>query len=238
MQNNQPIEKQFSGAEGAVQIHHTFFTIQGEGPYTGERAVFIRLAGCNLQCPGCDTEYTSQRTLMTPDEVVQKIQNDHPELPKGGLIVVSGGEPFRQTIGEMLAAILGAGYRVQIESNGVRTPDDTAADLIDRGLVMLVVSPKTNRISERTAELATAFKYVIQHGNIREEDGLPIQALEHKAVPYVARPPKDFSGVVYVNPYDEKDDEKNRLHLAAAVEACTKHGYRLGIQLHKFIDVE
>ena len=38
-----------------LDVHSIFHTIQGEGPYCGHPAVFIRLAGCNLQCPGCDT---------------------------------------------------------------------------------------------------------------------------------------------------------------------------------------
>lgn len=236
--NTQPIEKQFCDPTGIVEVHHTFFTIQGEGPFTGERSVFIRLAGCNLQCPGCDTEYTSQRTRMKPEEVVTKIQTEHPELPKGGLIVVSGGEPFRQNVGEMCYALRQAGYEVQIESNGVRKPDELAEELIRRNEVTLVISPKTNRIADVSAEIAHAFKYVLKEGDIDPTDGLPIRALEHKAVPKVARPPAGFSGVVYINPYDEKDEALNARHLAAAVQSCMQHGYRLGIQLHKILNIE
>src|SRR3954467_9071958 len=43
----------------SLSIHSIFYTLQGEGPYSGCPAVFMRLAGCNLQCPGCDTDYTS-----------------------------------------------------------------------------------------------------------------------------------------------------------------------------------
>ena len=41
-----------------LNVHSRAETIQGEGPYAGCPAAFIRLAGCNLQCPRCDTEYT------------------------------------------------------------------------------------------------------------------------------------------------------------------------------------
>jgi len=50
--NQQPIEKQFLHPKGDLEVHSIFLTIQGEGPFTGQRAVFVRLAGCNLQCPG------------------------------------------------------------------------------------------------------------------------------------------------------------------------------------------
>lgn len=236
MKNTQAPEKQFSDPRGAVDVHHIFRTIQGEGPYTGDRAIFIRLAGCNLQCPGCDTEYTGQRMLMLPGEIIKYIETNFPDYPKNGLIVVSGGEPFRQRIGPMLCALVATGYLVQIESNGVREPDEIAQHLIAENDVILVVSPKTSKISDVTKGLAHVFKYVLRDGDILESDGLPIHALEHPAVPYVARP-RD-NALVMINPYDEKDDELNRRHLAAAVASCNKHGYRLGIQLHKFINVE
>ena len=51
--NTQPTEKRTNSQN--LDITEIFFTIQGEGPFSGHRAVFIRLAGCNLQCPACDT---------------------------------------------------------------------------------------------------------------------------------------------------------------------------------------
>jgi len=238
IKNTQPIERQWLDPAGAVEVHHTFFTIQGEGPFAGERAVFIRLAGCNLQCPGCDTEYTSQRTRMTPQEVVTKIKTDHPELPTGGLVVVSGGEPFRQNTGEMCYALRQAGYEVQIESNGVRAPDELTIELVQRNEVTLVISPKTKAIAKINGEIAHAFKYVLSADDVNSADGLPLRALEHKAVPFVARPPEDFAGIVYINPYDEQDAEKNKRHLAATAESCMRFGYRMGVQLHKIVNIE
>ena len=53
--NGQPIEKVQRTFDGTLEVHSIFKTIQGEGPFCGTPAVFIRLAGCNLQCPWCDT---------------------------------------------------------------------------------------------------------------------------------------------------------------------------------------
>lgn len=234
--NNQPIEKQFLDPDGIVEVHHIFRTIQGEGPFTGERAIFIRLAGCNLQCPGCDTEYTSQRTRMTPKEVCIKMEDVAP--PFGCLVVISGGEPTRQNIGPLCNALLKSGYKVQIESNGVRRPDSLTINLIDRGLLTLVISPKTKFINEMAASLATCFKYVLRDGDIDPVDGLPLRALEHTASPRVARPPTSFKGVIYINPYDEKNEEANKRHLAATARSCSEFGYRMGVQLHKYIEWE
>ena len=56
MINKQPIEKREPSYEGTLQVHSIFKTIQGEGPFCGTPCVFVRLAGCNLQCPACDTD--------------------------------------------------------------------------------------------------------------------------------------------------------------------------------------
>lgn len=51
--NTQPPEKRVDRIDGKVEVHSAFATIQGEGPFAGRPAIFLRLAGCNLQCPGC-----------------------------------------------------------------------------------------------------------------------------------------------------------------------------------------
>lgn len=233
--NHQPIERQFIQEDGVLEVHSIFLTIQGEGPHTGDRAVFIRLAGCNLQCPGCDTDYTSKRDLMSPIQLLKAV---HAKFKDRVLVVITGGEPFRQNIGPLCKILVQAGNLVQIESNGVREPDPLTIEMIKTGFVRLVVSPKTVRIHPTNEQLACALKYVIRADDVDEKDGLPTRALEHRAVPCVHRPGPNFQGLIYINPYDEKDDELNRRHLAAAVQSCIKHGYRLGLQMHKIINME
>src|SRR6202012_6048960 len=72
MNEQKPIAADYN-SDGTVDVHSIFKTIQGEGPYCGERALFIRLYGCNLRCPGCDTEYTATRNSMTPAEIVNHV---------------------------------------------------------------------------------------------------------------------------------------------------------------------
>src|ERR1035437_6325497 len=108
--NNQPIEKQFLDPAGVLEVHHIFRTIQGEGPFTGERAIFIRLAGCNLQCPGCDTEYTSSRERVTVLGMCLHIENIAYGMSPLPLIVISGGEPTRQNLGPLCHELVKLGY--------------------------------------------------------------------------------------------------------------------------------
>lgn len=241
LKNTQPIEKSFHVKTGVIDFHSMFFTIQGEGPFTGERAVFIRLAGCNLQCPGCDTEYTSGRQMFSAKHLQAKVnsicaKNGVPR--QNTLVVITGGEPLRQNIGPLVLRLLECGYIVQIETNGVLEPTPELELYIKQQDVYLVVSPKTSRINKRTAALACAFKYVLSHDNILPSDGLPIQALGHKASPHVARPPKDWNGPIFVNPMDCKSHHGNEKNLQVCAYAALKFGYRVGVQLHKLLDLE
>lgn len=231
--NNQRPEARV--ATSLIDVHSVFDTIQGEGPFTGHRALFIRLAGCNLQCPRCDTEYTDNRRLWPIYEFVEDIKSRL--APVCDLIVITGGEPFRQaaTTRLILALVAGTGSKIQVETNGVfGIPQDLWRFL--GSPLHVVVSPKTNKIHE-SCVVASAFKYVIDHQSVREEDGLPIRALGHKAKPYIARPPIGYKGHIYVNPADERDPVADRANLVAARDSAFRHGYILGVQLHKLVDV-
>ncbi len=128
-----------------------FFTLQGEGPYRGHPAYFIRLAKCNLACSFCDTYFDSgdwknfASLLAEADQIIDeffKKRNMSTPLWATGFskkiaLVITGGEPSLQT---NLAAFLHEAQKyfryTQIESNGISVlpniPDSTT----------LVVSPK------------------------------------------------------------------------------------------------
>ncbi len=234
--NNQPIEKRSHRLDGLLEVHSIFHTIQGEGPFCGTPAVFVRLAGCNLQCPGCDTDYTSNRTACAPFHVLNEVQR----YMARGLVVITGGEPFRQDITRLLNVLTDAGFYVQIETNGtlepVEYPYSTMPDI--RTGVYVVCSPKAGKVHPRINDVACCFKYVIAHDSIYEDDGLPLRALEHRASPYVARPPKNWARPIYLQPMDSEGEELNRLNLQAAIDSCMKFGYILQLQIHKIINME
>lgn len=216
---------------GAVDLHSVFPTIQGEGPFCGERALFFRLHGCNLRCPGCDTEYMQQKLLVTPGYFVSTAREF--EWEPNSLIVITGGEPFRQNIGPMLDALLAEGFRVQVETNGVLAPENVPWD---HPRFSVVCSPKTQRIHATIFQNALAFKYVLRAGEVDSTDGLPTRALMHKASPRVARPPA--GALAYVQPMDEGEPTANALNLDAAIRSTMMFGHRLQIQVHKHINME
>lgn len=231
--NIQPIEKLNHRIDSSLDVHSIFYTIQGEGPLTGHPAIFVRLAGCNLQCPQCDTDYTSKRESMSPERIVRAVTVLHPG-PR--LVVISGGEPFRQDITLLVLLLLDSGYQVQIETNGTLPPPPGLPGIEQD--VWLVCSPKTGKVHPVTALRANAWKYVLNAGKVAD-DGLPITALDHTAHPRLQRPPADFPlGAIYLQPADEQDVMRNGRNLAAAIQSCMQHGYTLQMQVHKLIGLE
>ena len=69
-------------------------------------------------------------------------------------------------------------------------------------------------------------------------DGLPLSALDHPCGDILARPPERFQGIIYIQPADEKDEQKNQLNLQTAVNSVLKFDYVLQLQIHKLIGLD
>lgn len=239
MQNVQAPEKRVISDGSHLAVNSIFHTIQGEGPFVGSPATFVRLAGCNLQCPLCDTEYTN-RSDMSIAKILAGIMLATPsghQIPE--LVVLTGGEPFRQSIGPLIHALIEIGYKVQIETNG--TLFQNGLPLGDPSLT-IVSSPKAGAINKKLMPYINALKYVATVDSLKDSpDGLPMHALEHPNGGMLARPPDGFKGIVYLQPVDEQDTRRggaNDKNLAAVVESCQKYGHRLCLQVHKIIGVD
>lgn len=98
-----------------VKVNEIFYSLQGEGHYTGTPAVFIRFAGCNLRCSFCDTDFTSF-TEMSEDEILEEV-NKYPATH----IVITGGEPTLQITPSLTSKLHNAGKYIQMETNGTNT---------------------------------------------------------------------------------------------------------------------
>lgn len=222
--------------EPMLSIAKIFYTLQGEGPLAGRPAVFIRLAGCNLACTWCDTIY-NQTELLNEKQVVARIESiiriktdlDSSDV----LIVLTGGEPFRQRIGPLCHLLHGHGYPIQIETNGtLSNPDFPWHEVI------LVVSPKVGKLHKSVIANAQFYKYVVSHFDSDSTNGLPVtSALEASTnLPFL---PPDWIDAknIYLSPLDLKNDKENELSLRTCVEACLKFGYTLSLQQHKILNL-
>ena len=241
--NKQPQEAILK-SDVTLDVHSVFRTIQGEGPFTGMPAVFVRLAGCNLRCPGCDTIYTDGRQPWIISDLVTKVL----ALKKSrDIVVITGGEPLRQGAG-LGAFIKGltevfidyrsyTGCDIQIETNG--TLPMPKLDPISGAFVSVVVSPKTPIVNPTLETLTIAYKYVLDHTDVMP-DGLPGQVLGSDQKQVVFRPADlGESGIrIYVQPMDSGNPEHNEKNLKAAIQSCMDHGHTLCLQTHKIIGLE
>lgn len=232
MKNEQAPESSEQSSGEFLAVNDIFFTLQGEGPFAGQQAVFIRLAGCNLQCPACDTEYT-YRITRDVDFIVNKARELHRERKRRQphpLVVISGGEPFRQPIRRLVKTLLDTGMTVQIETNGTLFRELH----FKSPRLHVVCSPKTGNVNPALLPHITAFKYVLTEGEIAKTDGLPIRVLDHPGR-MVFRKPQGHPAKVYVQPADNKDFELNSVNVHATVKSAMDFGYILCLQLHKLV---
>jgi 7-carboxy-7-deazaguanine synthase len=129
-------------------VKEIFLTLQGEGMQAGRRAVFLRLAGCNLwsgreqdrvqaQCNFCDTDFVGldgeNGGRYEAAALAARVAALWGEGPRP-LVVVTGGEPMLQLDAALVDALHGEGFEVAVETNGTLP---AAA-----GLDWLCVSPK------------------------------------------------------------------------------------------------
>lgn len=218
-----PIRPPVKGNGERLDIQQIFPTMQGEGPFAGVPAIFVRLGGCNLACAFCDTEFESFSGMAVTDILAEVLRqagcNTYPTPTR--LVVITGGEPLRQPIAPLCQTLLDAGFDVQIETNGTLWRELPPQ-------VHIICSPKNpggkNYAPVRgdVLERAAAMKFIIS-----------AQMPGYSDVPDMAQ-----SVTVYVQPMDEQDDNKNAANLKLAAKLAAKCGYMLSLQTHKIIGVE
>jgi 7-carboxy-7-deazaguanine synthase len=104
-----------------MQIIEIYKSIQGESSFAGLPCAFVRLAGCNLRCSWCDSNYTFGRGISVPAlAILAEIRS---LSPNGGLVEITGGEPMLQEreLVPFMRDLVGLGYRTLLETSGERS---------------------------------------------------------------------------------------------------------------------
>lgn len=191
-------------------------TLQGEGAHAGRAVVFLRFAACNLDCPGCDTDFSPEGALrMTAHQIVARLR----ELDTGNTarVVVTGGEPTLQWDAPLSAAIRGAGFRVHMESNGTR-PLEGAVD-------WLTISPKPQH---HPASIVLADALPLDELKVVVDDTIDESVLDAHTARYTCEH-------YFLQPWM---DERYEQHLRKAIALIhARPRWRLSLQTHKIIDV-
>lgn len=99
-----------------LPVVETFHSVQGEGLWTGKSAFFIRLAGCDVGCPWCDTKH-SWPADKHPQIAVEVLVNEA-IAASPFMVVITGGEPLMHDLSELTSALRSANLRVHVETSG------------------------------------------------------------------------------------------------------------------------
>jgi len=226
-------------SDDKIAIAEIFHSIQGEGLYAGVPAIFVRLAGCNLTCPGwgttgCDTTEVWRHTWkkLTPEETIVHIRSEWPNT-EGWHLIITGGEPTLQwNLVSRLAyqANTYAGhYVVELETNGTIMPGSYPDHI-----ALITCSPKLMSAGNplKKAYVPEVLRYFagLQHVDVvwkfvvqKEED------LEEVDLRYVRTFGLDKKEV-YLMP-EGATCEAIQEHSKQVVEWCKKYGYRYSPRL-------
>ncbi len=220
------------------KINEVFESLQGEGSYTGHPSIFVRLQGCPVGCPWCDTKHTWQidpsKQIDALDVMAQNTETDNWfEASSENLlklftqqgynakhIVLTGGEPCMVDLQPISEFFIQRGYSVQVETSGtyeIRVHTDT----------WVTVSPKVNMPSKRPVlESAMLRANEIKHPVAMEKH---IEELDQ----VLALIPDARQPQVYLQPISQ---QKRATELA--IKTCIARNWRLSLQTHKFIGIE
>lgn len=191
-------------------VVEVFESIQGEGSFMGLGATFIRLAGCNLSCPWCDTKYAfddKAARMLDATEILTTWKFTQP------IVVITGGEPTLYDLGPLVRALKEQGRFVTLETNGTNLVPEVW------GLDWITVSPKpgsNHAINCRADDL----KYVV-------DDDFDIDVIEAERVP---------SRHIYLQV--ESGRPESAAKAFRLVMANPHLNLRVGVQLHKVLNVE
>ena len=193
------------------KINEIFHSLQGEGYNTGTASVFIRLSGCNLHCPFCDTRH-EQGTMMSLPEIVDQVMA-HPGAP---LIVLTGGEPSLWIDDDFVAGLKRmTGKRIAIETNGTHP--------LPHGIDWVTLSPKTGIAGSGDAPVVLTrcdeLKVVYLGQDLGQYDA--IQATHR-----------------YLQPCWVDDEQQCRRNMQATVQAVLDNPqWRLSLQTHRILGI-
>lgn len=199
-------------------IAEIFDTIQGEGYWTGTPAVFIRLQGCDVGCPWCDTKYTwdvaEAPLAIESEELAATVLSDNPDRLER-LWVFTGGEPCTYDLTFPTAECTALGINTQIETSGtyeVRCSERT----------WVTVSPKFDMPGGRA----------VLHSALERADEIKLVVGKGADVERAKELRDQYEGVVALQPLSQSERAT-----ALCVDACVAHGFQLSAQTHKFLGI-
>jgi len=193
-----------------MKIKEIFYSLQGEGTYTGKPAIFVRFSGCNLACPFCDTDFKGGEDY-TEEKLVEEISKYKPCR----FIVFTGGEPTLQLTKTLTDRLHEDGYYLAMETNGTRE--------YPSGIDWVTVSPKNDFCANA----------ILFPDNIIADEVKVVYNGENSPIKY-----EDLGREKYIQPCDTGDADLNAEIIAKSIEWLKAHpDWKLSLQTQKIINV-
>jgi organic radical activating enzyme len=194
-----------------LEVDEIFASFQCEGKRRGTPAAFVRLWGCNLSCPFCDTPQAGDAPYTaTPAEIVSAVKPLTEEW-----VIITGGEPtIQEELSDLVVLLKAEVLKVAIESNGTIDVDWQLFDWV-------CISPKFGTASPNALAEADEIKWLVGDG------GLSLDGWVHAEIPYPEK--ASFQPIWGVGYYE---------NLRAAMQYARAFGGVLSIQEHKYIRIK
>ncbi|WP_440877274.1 7-carboxy-7-deazaguanine synthase QueE [Thalassotalea sp. PLHSN55] len=219
------------------KINELFETIQGEGAFTGQPSIFIRLQGCPVACSWCDTKHTWDIELeqeVNADTVLAKTEETtqwsnvtveqilaivKAQGYQAKHLVITGGEPCMVDLTPLCLAFEQHGYSCQVETSGT-------FEVLVSEQCWVTVSPKINmRGGYKILSSALARANEIKHPVATEQHVDELKAL--------LKTHNVGEKQVYLQPISQKPRATE-----LAIKTCIENNWRLSVQVHKYIGIE
>ncbi|WP_290654690.1 7-carboxy-7-deazaguanine synthase QueE [Idiomarina sp.] len=220
------------------RINEIFETLQGEGTFTGVPSIFIRLQGCPVGCPWCDTQHTwetraedevsvatmmaktdatSQWAAMSASDILAEIRKQGYQAKH---VVITGGEPAMFDLLPLANALEAQGLQLQIETSGtfeLKVTEGTwvtvspKLDMPGGYLVRADAMARANEIKHPIAmqKHIDALDALLAHNPVREDVQICLQPISQR--------PRATE---------------------LAMQTCIARNWRLSVQLHKYLNIE
>lgn len=219
------------------KINELFETIQGEGAFTGQPSIFIRLQGCPVACSWCDTKHTWEVNLddqVSQSDMLNKKAENQAWASLSGIdilslfkqkkyqakhIVITGGEPCMVDLEPLCQALEDNGYSCQIETSGTFEIKTTQR-------CWVTVSPKVN--------MKGGYKILNSAMQRANEIKHPVATEQHvEDLKSLLSVHNVFDKPIYLQPISQKERATD-----LAIKTCIENNWRLSIQVHKYIGIE
>lgn len=214
-------------------LNECFVSLQGEGKYAGQPAIFVRFQGCSVHCPFCDTQKSwkiDSNTVTTVDKVCAAIAKKRKQYPEIKLMVITGGEPFEQP--EALYEILRNNYGmpvIQIETSGwmPMTPI-IEQDILDLPNVEICLSPKISKPPlDIWYKMAATLKVLMgSYGPCCPDSMEQV---------YEKYPNKEN---IYLQPVEYATQKHIDRAIWTTVQTAMEEGLKVSCQIHKYLDIK